>query len=149
MNFNFLIKDTADGEFSVVKTAIARYLKRSNTADPDFVEIKDSASVVKFCQMHLSKPGSKAGLDERLFYDIKPEIFLQRNADAMMNITTLAGISKKYQYVCEVIFYLSFGFIVKHIHPKVGGTVRWRRYPCFCPQCRVMVGEMRAVKMSK
>ena len=116
-----------------MKTAIARYLKRSNTADPDFVEIKDSASVVKFCQMHLSKPESKAGLDERLFYDIKPEIFLQRNADAMMNITTLAGISKKYQYVCEVIFLSIFWFYCKTYSSEGGGYSEMEKVSLFLP----------------
>ena len=155
----FFIKDTADGEFSVVKTAIARYLKRSDSTDPDFVEIKDSASVVKFCKKHLSNPGKKAGLDGRLFYDIRPEIFLQRNAEAIVNVTTLPGISKKYQYVCEVKLTFFHRFILAHIYSKVGGAVRWRRYPCFCPECRVMewdkctakkmVGEMKVVKVSQ
>ena len=96
------MKDTADGEFSVVKTAIARYLKMSDSASPDYVEIKDSASVVEFCIKHLSRPGSKAGLDERHFHDIKPDIFLQRKSQALETVKSLAGISTKFQYVCEV-----------------------------------------------
>ena len=86
----------------MVKTAIARYLKMSNSSAQDFVEIKDSASVVEFCARHLSKPGSKAGIEERRFYDIKPDIFLQRKAEALETVKPLAGISTKFQYVCEV-----------------------------------------------
>lgn len=42
---------------------------------------------------------------------------------------------------------------------KLDGTVRWRRYPCFCPGCfeldwnscsnRKMVGEMYIVKVTQ
>jgi hypothetical protein len=103
-----IIKDTADGEFSVVKTAIARYLKKSNSAAADFVEIKDSASVVAFGTKHLSKPSPKSGIQERVFHDIRPEIFLQRKSSALDKVKTLAGISTRYQYVCEVSnFYTS------------------------------------------
>ena len=105
---HFIIKDTADGEFSVVKTAIARYLKKSNSAAADFVEIKDSASVVAFGTKHLSKPSPKSGIQERVFHDIRPEIFLQRKSSALDKVKTLAGISTRYQYVCEVSnFYTS------------------------------------------
>ena len=98
----FLQKDTADGEFSVIKTAIARYLKRSDSSSPDYIEIKDSASVVEFCVKHLSRPGSKAAIDERRFFDIKPDTFLARRLETPEKVKTLAGISSKFQYVCEV-----------------------------------------------
>ena len=95
-------KDTADGEFSVVKTAIARYLKRSNSSSPDYIEIKDSASVADFCVKHLSRPGSKTSINERQFHDIRPDVFLARRLEAAEKIKTMAGISTKFQYVCEV-----------------------------------------------
>lgn len=41
---------------------------------------------------------------------------------------------------------------------QLTGTVKWRRYPCFCPNCflqrwddctaKAMVGEMKTVKIS-
>ena len=39
--------------------------------------------------------------------DIKPDIFLQRKAMTLDKVKTLAGISTKYQYVVEVIYFLS------------------------------------------
>ena len=97
-----IFKDTADGEFSVVKTAIARYLSRSNSEAADFIEIKDSRSVIKFCTAHLSKPRSATGIRDRIFTDIRPEVFLQRKEESSSKVKTLAGISTKYQYVCQV-----------------------------------------------
>ena len=34
--------------------------------------------------------------------DIKPAVFLQRKAEILEKVKTLAGISTKYQYVVEV-----------------------------------------------
>lgn len=86
-----------------MKTAIARYLARSNSSSPDYIEVKDSKSVVRFCTRQLSNPSSKTGIQERIFTDIKPEVFLLRKEQASSKVKTLAGISTKYQYVCEVI----------------------------------------------
>ena len=96
-------QDNADIEFSVIKTAIARYLKRSNTDSPDYIEIKDSKSVVEFCRQHLLIPSKKADLQKRIFKNIPPEVFLERKDETPDKIKTLAGISTKYQYICEVV----------------------------------------------
>ena len=86
-----------------MKTAIARYLARSNASSPDYIEVKDSKSVVKFCTRQLSNPSSKNGIKERIFTDIRSEVFLLRKEEALSKVKTLAGISTKYQYVCEVM----------------------------------------------
>ena len=57
---------------------------------------------MKFCVKHLSRPGSKAAIDERRFFDIKPDTFLARRLETTEKVKTLAGISSKFQYVCEV-----------------------------------------------
>ena len=95
----------------MVKTAIARYLARCDSSAPDYIEVKDSSSVVKFCTRYLSNPSHKNGIQTRIFTDMKPEIFLQRKEQALDKITTIAGISRKYQYVCEVILLLQFFFL--------------------------------------
>ena len=87
----------------MVKTAIARYLARCDSSSPDYIEVKDSSSVAKFGNKYLSNPSSKNGIQERVFTDIRPDTFLQRNEQALSKVDTLAGISRKYQYVCEVI----------------------------------------------
>ena len=85
-----------------MKTAIARYLARSDSASHDYIEVIDSKSVVHFCARHLSSPRSKTGIQARLFTDIRPVVFLQRKEQALTKVKTLSGISTKYQYVCEV-----------------------------------------------
>ena len=70
-------QDNADMEFSVIKTAIARYLKRSNNDSPDYIEIKDSKSVVEFGRQHLLIPSKKADLQRRIFKNIPPRFFLK------------------------------------------------------------------------
>ena len=90
----------------MVKTAIARYRSRSNPGDPGYIEITNSATVIEFCRKHLSTPSSRSGIQERIFMDIKPDIFLQRKAETLDKVKTLAGISTKYQYVVEVIFFV-------------------------------------------
>lgn len=57
---------------------------------------------MEFCVKHLSRPGSKAAIDERQFFDIKPDVFLARKLEIAEKVKTLAGISSKFQYVCEV-----------------------------------------------
>ena len=59
--------------------------------------------MVEFGTKHLSKPNPKAGIQQRVFHDIHPEIFLARKSEALEKVKTLAGISTRYQYVCEVI----------------------------------------------
>ena len=102
--FNLIcyLQDTADGEFSVVKTAISRYLVRGNKDASDFIEVKDAESVVKFCSRHLSAPKSRLGIRERFFTTIAAQVFLQRKDEALDKVKTLAGISSRYQYICEV-----------------------------------------------
>ena len=103
-------QDTADGEFSVIKTAIARYLKRSDKDSPYYIEVKDSNSVIEFCKKHLSNPGSKTGIQGRLFTSISPSVFLERKKESP---DTFAGISKKYQYMCGVIHNFLYSWINK------------------------------------
>ena len=86
----------------MVKTAIARYLSRSNSSSADYIEVKDSRSVVDFCTAHLSTPRSAAGIQARLFTDIRPEVFLKSKEEASFKVDTITGISTKYQYVCQV-----------------------------------------------
>lgn len=40
-----------------------------------------------------------------MFKDIPPATFLKRNDEAQDEVTTLAGISKKFQYVVEVKYF--------------------------------------------
>ena len=133
--FLFIIQDTADGEFSVVKTPIARYLARSNASSLDYVEVKDSKSVVKFFTRQLSNPSRKNGIQDQT----RPEVFLLRKEEALSKVKTLAGISTN-------LF-------------EMDGTVRWRRYACFCANCfklqwsecsaKKMVGDMKIVNVKK
>lgn len=67
----------------------------------DFIEVKDSSSVVDFCTAHLSKPRSATGIQARIFTDIRPEVFLQRKEETD-KVKTLPGISTKFQYLCQV-----------------------------------------------
>ena len=78
-NFHYDVwQDSADGEFAVVKTSIARYLQHSNTDAIDYIEIKDSASVVKYGRQFLSQPSEKSTMKVRYFDDIEQDIFLER-----------------------------------------------------------------------
>ena len=86
----------------MVKTAIARYLKRSNVDDPKYIEVKDSDSVAEFGRQHLSNPSSSSGLQARHFISIPASVFLERKEEVPDKIRTLAGISTKYQYICKV-----------------------------------------------
>ena len=87
-----------------MKTSISRYLQHSNTDAPDYIEIKDSASVVKYGRTFLSKPSEKSTMKARYFDDIEQDIFLERRATRKDSVKTLTGISTKFQYVCEVSF---------------------------------------------
>ena len=64
--------------------------------------MKDSESVVRFGRRKLTNPARKKGIAVRYFDDIKPDVFLKRKDEVQDKVKTLAGISTKYQYVCEV-----------------------------------------------
>jgi hypothetical protein len=99
----YLFQDTADGEFAVVKTALYRYMLRSDVNSPDYLEVKDSASLQQFGQRFLQTPGSRSQLKIREFIDLKPEEVLSRKAKVEdEDSRTLAGISSKFQYICKV-----------------------------------------------
>ena len=87
-----------------MKTSIARYLQHSNTDAPDYIEIKDSASVVKYGRQFLSQPSEKSTMKVRYFDDIEQDIFLERQAMRKDSVKTLTGISTRFQYLCEVCF---------------------------------------------
>ena len=118
----------------MVKTAIARYLKRSNADDPHYIEVKNSDSVVEFGRTHLSKPSKGSEIQDRQFLSIPPSVFLERKKDVPDRVKTLSGISTKYQYICTVIQYRHNNQAKAYIL-KVEEGVKWRRYPCFCPAC--------------
>ena len=87
----------------MVKTAISRYLKRSNTDDPHYIEVKNSDSVVEFGRADLSKPSKRSEIQARQFISIPPSVFLERKKVIAERVKTLSGISTKYQYICTVI----------------------------------------------
>ena len=91
-----------DGEFSVTKTALHRYMIRSDINSPDYLEVKDSLSLQKFGSRFLSKPGTKAQLKSRHFIDLLPELVLARKNRPEVDGGTLDGISTKFQYICTV-----------------------------------------------
>ena len=98
-------QDRVDGEFAVTKTAINQHIQRSDSSAESHHEIKDSKSVVEFGQKHLSKPGKKAGMDERCFVDLRPEDVLKRKEEVSEKPEegkTIAGISNKFEYICKV-----------------------------------------------
>ena len=94
-----------------MKTAIARYLARSDLSSDDYIEVIDSQSVMQFCSRHLSSPSSRSGIQTRVFTDIKPEVFVQRRDHPLAHPTTLAGINKVFQYVCEVLHTILLQFL--------------------------------------
>ena len=53
-------QDSADSEFAVTKMAISRYRKMSREDDPSFINVEDSASVVKYGNVHLREPKSSS-----------------------------------------------------------------------------------------
>ena len=96
------MQDTADGEFSVIKTAIARYRKQSDMTAADYLEVKDSASVTLFGEKFLSRPSERSKLQARYFDNIPQDTFLARKATRTKVVKTLTGISTKFQYFCQV-----------------------------------------------
>ena len=96
-----LFQDSADGEFSVLKTALYRYMIRSNIDAADYLEVKDSASLQQFGDRFLKIPGSRSQLKLRIFMNLLPEEVLARKNEVGES-KTLAGISSKFQYICKV-----------------------------------------------
>ena len=98
-------KDTADGEFSVVKTALNQHLLRSDNSSSHYTEVKTSKQIKEFGEKHLSSPGTKAGIKERVFLDLLPDTILQKKEEDSKNPNqdkTLQGISSQYEIICQV-----------------------------------------------
>ena len=91
-----------DGEFSVTKTALHRYMIRSDINSPEYLEVKDSSSLQMFGSRFLSTPGSNAQLKSRHFIDLLPEVVLARKSSTEGEGGTLDGISTRFQYICSV-----------------------------------------------
>ena len=100
-NTYFIFQDWVDGEFSVAKTALHRYMIRSDVNSPDYLEVKDSSTLKQFGEKYLSTPGCKAQLRSRLFVDLLPEEVLARKGE-ISDTRTIDGISTKFQYICKV-----------------------------------------------
>ena len=74
------------------------HIKRHVEEMPDYIEVKDSRSLQRFGEQHMSVPGARAKLDRRVFIDIGPEEFKERKK-VVGKAATLAGIQSKYEYV--------------------------------------------------
>ena len=85
----------------MVKTALRRYMVRSDINSADYIEVKDSLSLKQFGDRYLSVPGSHSQLDGRVFIDLLPQDILARKAE-VDDSTTYAGIRSKFQYICKV-----------------------------------------------
>lgn len=79
MNNHKLIlkKDWADGEFARIKDKLRMHLTRHKN-DSNYIEVKDSASFCEFGVKYLEKPGPRASIEKRTFYDLKDEIIKER-----------------------------------------------------------------------
>jgi hypothetical protein len=110
-------KDKVDGEFSRHKDALTINLERRDADKEDHIEVVDSKTFVDFGKKFLSKPGPKAGIKERMFYDLDEDEVKARLAEKP-GFKTLNGINSVFQYIC-----------------KPSGEVLWRRLPCFCSSC--------------
>ena len=110
-------QDTADGEFSRVKTRLALHTVRHHEDNPGYIEVCDSESFKKFGEQQMSIPGPQSKLKFRKFFNMKPEEIMERKKK-VQPVKTLAGIKSKYQYIC-----------------LPNGKVMWRRYPCCCTSC--------------
>ena len=113
----FCIQDSADGEFSRVKTRLAMHTVKHPEDEVGYIVVKDSESFQRFGEQQLGKPGPRSKLLSRYFIDMKAEEVLERKRD-VGKVGTLAEITSMYHYVC-----------------KPSGEVLWRRYPCCCPAC--------------
>ena len=95
-----MYQDTADGEFSCVKTRLAMHLVRHPEEQVGFVGVLDSASFTKFGNQQMSKPGDRSRLASREFFEIKPNVVKERKEMVGEKVRTLSGIKSKYEYVC-------------------------------------------------
>ena len=112
------------------------HLQRHLAGD-DYIEVKDSASYVKFGEKFLIKPGERSGIECRTFYDLKDDDIKLRSQE-VTGVKTLTGINSVFQYI---------------VFPS--GKVMFRKFPCFCPSCYKMdflncsqadiVGKVRTV----
>ena len=82
-----------------------------------YVGVHNSESLQQFGEQQMSKPGPRANLTTRTFFDMKPEEVLSRKKE-VGQVRTLVGIKSKYNYIC-----------------LPDGEVMWRRYPCCCLAC--------------
>ena len=81
------------------------------------IDVHNSETFQRFGEQQLSKPGPRAKLSSRKFFDMKPNEVKERKK-SVGQVRTLTGIKSKYQYIC-----------------RPNGEVMWRRYPCSCPSC--------------
>ena len=98
-------QDTADGEFSVVKTALNQHLLRSDSSAISYAEVTTSKEIVDFGKMYLSTPRARAGLKERIFMDLSPDTVLRRKEEDSKDPAdskTIQGISSKFEIICQV-----------------------------------------------
>jgi hypothetical protein len=135
-------KDSADGEFSRLKTRLMLHLKRHDKEVPGYIFVKDSESLQRFGQQQMSAPGAKAKLDTREFIQVKPEEVMQRKAE-VGKARTLTGIKSKYEYVAFPSGKVGRkgGVGVRTIFFHTSIQVTWRRYPCCCPPCMVQLWD--------
>ena len=92
-------QDSADGEFSRVKTRLSMHLARHPEEQVGHIGVKDSRTFQQFGTQQMSTPGQKAKLDSREFIDLKPEEMKERKA-TVGQVKTLTGIQSKFFYVC-------------------------------------------------
>ena len=95
-----LAQDTADGEFSRVKTRLAMHVKRHPEEQVGHIGVRDSESFQKFGAQQMSTPGSRSQLERRYFIDMKAEEVLERKR-VVGKVGTLSGIKSKYEYICK------------------------------------------------
>ena len=65
-----------------------------------YIGVKDSSSFQQFGQQQMATPGMKSMLESQIFIDLLPEEVLQRKR-TVGSVRTLAGITSKFQYICE------------------------------------------------
>ena len=97
--FNNSDKDTADGDFSRVKTRLAMHFKRHLEDQVGYVDVKNSKTLAEFGNSQMAKPGPKAKLHSRTFIDMKAEEVLERKEE-VGDVRKLAGIKARYEYIC-------------------------------------------------
>ena len=117
-------KDSADTEFARVKTALTQYRKLSNVESQDYMEIKNSRDVEIFGNKYLSKPKCSKEMVKRTFLDLS-KVEIENYKNTFQKSKTIEGITRKYQYM---------------ILPNE--DILWRRYPCFCDNCRNLNFEL-------